>query len=542
MGNSSPPTPHIPLTGPAVRRNVPAGSLLPWSADGIGGRDTWHPPYRLWSSREILRADAYRPDAKPMISSDPVVSNAPASCQPGGVLGAPLRSAEMSVLPTGARVASRSASSKGLWIAAYCLAAVLPLFAVLLSSPPGGRGLVLELGSALGIVALTLLALQLVLPARLGVVARPLGAEVAIRLHRHMADVLVAAIAAHVALVVVGDTSNVALFDPLGAPWRAKAAVASCVALAALIATSVLRRRLRLPYARWRGLHSTLGIGALALGLLHAIGVDRYLTNGASGLFTAGLAGLGVLGLVELRLLRPRRLARRAYLVERVDEERGGATTLALRADGHRGHRFRPGQFAWLKLADAPHALVEHPFSYSSSAGCPEQPTFTIKAYGDFTSRVPQLQPGTRVLVDGPHGSYRARRHAERFVLIAGGIGITPIISMLRSAADTGDRRPFVLVYGSLRWEEITFREELQRLEQRLDLRVVHVLTEPPPDWEGEAGFVDTDLLARHLPADLRRSDVFLCGPPPMLTAALNGLERLGVAPEHVHAEQFVTV
>ena len=436
----------------------------------------------------------------------------------------------------------RVPAAKGVWVAAYCLAAVLPLAVVLASSPPGGRGLVVELASALGIVALTLLGLQMALPARLGMVARPLGAEVAIRLHRHMADVLVAAIAAHVALVVVGDPSNLALFDPLGAPWRAKAAVASCVALTALIATSVLRRRLRLPYARWRGLHNAFGIGALAFGLLHAIGVDRYLTYGPSALLTAGLAGLGALGLVELRLLRPRRLARRPYVVERVARERGGATTLALRADRHPGCGFRPGQFAWLKLAAAPHALVEHPFSYSSSASRPARPEFTIKAYGDFTSRVPKLRPGTRVLLDGPHGSYRPRRHAERFALIAGGIGITPIISLLRSAADTGDRRPFVLVYGSLRWDDVTFREELAHLQQRLNLNVVHVLTEPPPAWPGEAGFIDANLLARHLPADLRRAEIFICGPPPMLNAALNGLEHLGVAPEHVHAEQFVTV
>jgi predicted ferric reductase len=357
-----------------------------------------------------------------------------------------------------------------------------------------------------------------------------------------MADVVVAAVAAHVALVVVGDPSNLALFDPLGAPWRAQAALASCVALGALIASSVLRRRLRLSYARWRGLHNVLGMAALALGLGHAIGVDRYLAHGPFGLLATGLAGVGVLGLVELRFLRPRRLARRPYVVERVESERGGAASLALRADGHRGRCFRPGQFAWLKLAEAPHALVEHPFSYSSSAQRPERPTFTIKAYGDFTSQVPQLQPGRRLLVDGPHGSYRPRRHAERFVLIAGGIGITPVISLLRTAADSGDRRPFLLVYGSLRWEEVIFREELEQLQRRLDLRVVHVLTEPPPAWAGEAGFIDTDLLGRHLPADLGRAEIFICGPPPMLVAALNGLGRLGVAPEHVHAEQFVTI
>jgi predicted ferric reductase len=478
-----------------------------------------------------------------MTSANSACCAAPAERRCGGTFAARrLRSALLGLFPTGAVVAGRPLPRKGLWVAAYCLAAVLPLAAVLVGSPPGGRGLVVELASGLGIVALSLLALQLVLPARLAAVARPLGAEVAIRLHRHMADVVVAAIAAHVALVVVGDPSNLALFDPLGAPWRAKAAVASCVALAALIATSLLRRRLRLPYARWRGLHNALGIGALGLGLLHAIGVDRYLTHGPAGPVTAGLAGLGVLCLVELRLLRPRRLARRPYVVERVERERGGATTLALRADGHRGCRFRPGQFAWLKLADAPHALVEHPFSYSSSASRPQRPAFTIKAYGDFTSRVPQLRPGTRLVVDGPHGSYRPRRHAERFVLIAGGIGITPIVSLLRTAADAGDRHPFLLVYGSARWQEVTFREELERLQRRLDLRVVHVLGEPPPSWAGETGFIDTDLLARRLPPDLGRADVFVCGSPPMLAAAIEGLERLGVAPEHVHAEQFVSV
>jgi predicted ferric reductase len=445
-----------------------------------------------------------------------------------------------SASPAGVRPGLRTFAKPG-WVAAFGLAAVLPLGAVLVDSPPAGRGFVLELASALGIVALTLLALQLALPARAAPVARPLGAEVAIRLHRHLADVIVAAIAAHVALVVVGDPSNLALFDPLGAPWRGKAAVASTVAFAALIASSMLRRRLRLAYAGWRGLHIALAIGALVLGAVHAIGVDRYLTSPA-GLLVAVLTVVGLLGVLELRLLRPRRLAVRPYTIERVTAERGGATTVALRAEGHRGRQFRPGQFAWLKLADAPRALAEHPFSYSSSSSRPERPTFTIKAYGGFTRRASELPPGTRVLLDGPHGSYRPRTNAERFVLIGSGIGIAPIMSLLRSAADAEDRRPYLLVYGSLRWEQTTFREELQRLQRHLDLRVVHVLAEPHRGWRGETGLIDGRLLGRHLPGEMRRADIFICGSPSMLAAALAGLESLGVPPEHVHAEQFVTV
>jgi predicted ferric reductase len=432
---------------------------------------------------------------------------------------------------------------KRAWVAGCGVAAVLPLGAVLVGSPPAGRGFVIELGSALGIVALSVLGLQLALPARVPALVRALGADVAVRLHRRLADLLVAAIAAHVALVMIAHPANVALLDPLGAPWRAKTAVASTAAVAALVASSLLRRWLRLAYAHWRAVHLALAVGALAFGAAHAVGVGRYLTSGPAGVVAAVLAATGLVAVLELRLLRPRRLAARAYVVERLVPERGGATTVALRADGHRGRRFRAGQFAWLKLADAPYALAEHPFSYASSGQRPGRPEFTIKAYEGFTRQIPQrLRAGTRVLLDGPHGSYRARAHADRFVLIAGGIGITPIISLLRTAADAGDRRPFVLVYGSLRWEQVTFREQLEQLQRRLNLCVVHVLTDPPPGWTGETGLIDDAVLARHLVGDVAAADVFVCGPPPMLAAALTALRRLGLAHKHIHTEQFLTV
>ena len=76
-------------------------------------------------------------------------------------------------------------------------------------------------------------------------------------------------------------------------------------------------------------------------------------------------------------------------MIEHVISERGGATTLRLRAEGHGGRRFEAGSFAWLKVADSAFGLSEHPFSYSSSAERPERPWFTIKAYDGFSADVP---------------------------------------------------------------------------------------------------------------------------------------------------------
>jgi len=85
-------------------------------------------------------------------------------------------------------------------------------------------------------------------------------------------------------------------------------------------------------------------------------------------------------------------------------------------------------------------------------------------------------------------------------VLIAGGIGITPMMSMIRTLADRGDRRPLVLLYGSRDWESVTFREELESLKTRLALTVVHVLSELPPGWTGEQGRITAEVFRRHLP------------------------------------------
>jgi ferredoxin-NADP reductase len=131
------------------------------------------------------------------------------------------------------------------------------------------------------------------------------------------------------------------------------------------------------------------------------------------------------------------------------------------------------------------------------------------------------------------------RHEAPGYVFVAGGIGIAPIMSMLRALADRGDRRPLLLFHAYRQWDRMTFREGIEGLEQRLDLRVVYVLEEPPDGWAGERGWMTEDLLGRHLPAGRERLVYFVCGPDAMTQAVEQWLVALGVPASRVHSELF---
>ena len=171
---------------------------------------------------------------------------------------------------------------------------------------PGSRSVVAELGSSLGIVSLGIFGLVLVLPSRVRLFER-LGADVAVRLHRRLASGLLALVAAHVVVVVVAEPSRLRLFRIVGQPWRAQCAIGSTVVFGLLVLSSVGRRRLRLRYRTWRGLHLTLALVALALAVLHTIGWHRYLMTGVGTLGLGGVAGASLLAVAWLRVGRPGR-------------------------------------------------------------------------------------------------------------------------------------------------------------------------------------------------------------------------------------------
>ena len=185
--------------------------------------------------------------------------------------------------------------------------------------------------------------------------------------------------------------------------------------------------------------------------------------------------------------------------------------------------------------------MQEHPFSISSSAADGNGSlAVTIKELGDFTGAIRHVPRGETAYIDGPYGAFTIDRHeAESYVFVAGGIGIAPIMSMLRTLAARRDRRPLCLIYAYRRWDRLTFREELAVLAEHLDLRIVHVLEEPPAEWQGERGRITKELLERHLPPDREIPAYFVCGPEGMIRWVERLLNDLDVPPARVHSELF---
>ena len=233
-------------------------------------------------------------------------------------------------------------------------------------------------------------------------------------------------------------------------------------------------------------------------------------------------------------------MLRRPYCVTEVRKERGETTTLVMQPEGHSGLRFSPGQFGWLTLWGSPFRITAHPFSFSSSAAAADRRVeMTIRNLGDFTSRIHKVSVGQRVYLDGPYGAFTIGNPADMHVLIAGGIGVTPMMSMIRTLADRGDKRPVILLYGSKDWDSITFRDELEALKQRLKLTVIHVLANAPAGWTGEQGFINAELFKRHLPPPYARHEYFICGPNVMMDAIEKALAEMNVPMSKYHSERY---
>ena len=434
------------------------------------------------------------------------------------------------------------------WAVTFSGALAAPLW---LSIGAGGREPVAtRLSVELGLLATSALAATVVMPARMRSLTRSLGIEKVLGGHRYLGMLTVSLVLAHTAFVIAGDPANIARLDLLHAPPAGRAATLATAALLLIVGMAVFRQRLRLGYEAWRRLHLILAGAALVLAGLHVWWLNHLIRDPAMRAWFVGLATAVLVLAFHRWVWKPWRHSRTHFVVREVRPESPSVSTLVLEhsrtrhSAGYRPVAYAPGQFAWIRLRRWALFPQEHPFTIASAAR-PGQVEFTIRHGGAFTTGLRGLQPGRSVWLDGPHGTFSVDHiRSSGLVLLAGGVGITPMMSMLRTLAERGDRRPHRLVVVARYAEDLLFREELAEISARLPLTVTEVLSRPPEGWTGAVGRITPDLLAGLLPGGFRRAqlDYFICGGPPMVEGARDALRALEIPAARIHTEQFQMV
>jgi predicted ferric reductase len=427
----------------------------------------------------------------------------------------------------------------------YPLLCITPLATFVALNPQSDHPRAAEAGVDCAVVGFTILALQFVITARLRWIEAPFGLDLLLMFHRAMALLATALLCAHPVLVASAHAWS--LLTRLRVHWYIWAGRVALSLLLLHVSVSLSRRVLRLSYKRWRRMHNVFALTILSLGFAHSVTVGDDLRNGGLWVW-APMMSIALGCWIYTHTLRPWLLLRHPFRVVTVKAEAPRVWTLTLRAPENRPFHFVPGQFQFLRVRGrgAEISSEEHPFTIASSPTSSGCISLTVKESGDFTSTLSRVRPGDRATVHGPFGRFShvlQRMEAgdeEELVFVAAGVGITPLMSMLRYMRDRRESRRVLLVYASRRPEDVLFQEELSEMEAAGAplLKVIHIFSGVPRTGTSETGRLDAVRLVQ-LCGGIDGCAFYLCCPPPMTAALIRGLRNMGVSPRRIHTDYF---
>jgi predicted ferric reductase len=403
------------------------------------------------------------------------------------------------------------------------LASANAVVVVCLWAATGGPADVHDLSSALtsagrvaGLLGAYLVLVELLLLARIPVLERIYGFERLAAAHRVNGRVALGLLLTHAVLITAGYTIG----DGTSLPGQVErlitgypgviTAIAGLALLVAVVVTSAVAVRRRLRYETWHFLHLYAYL-AVALAFSHqlATGTD-FLGRPAARAYWTALYVVTLAAIVGFRIVLPlaRSLLVQRLRVDRVIEEAPGVVSLEI--GGERLHRLRAqaGQFFTWRFLTRDRWWEAHPFSLSAAPDG-RRLRITVKGLGDYTAALRAIPPGTRVIAEGPFGSFTAAaRRNPRVALIAGGVGITPIRALLE--AMPGGPEDITVVYRALHDDDVILRAELDELAGRRGVQVHYLV------GAHDAEPLSPERLHELMP-DIASRDVYVCGPPAMV-------------------------
>lgn len=387
-----------------------------------------------------------------------------------------------------------------------------------------------DAGRLLALAGFIFMTFQYILSSRIGWIEKGIGLDNLIRLHKGAGVLILVILTGHPLLLLLserlqGYSTPLSAFKILG--------LITLLLVWVTAAAALLYGPIRVRYEVWKGVHR-VGYVILPLALFHSVFIGSTLQRGPMRVFWAILA-LVYVTVLAARIQRRFTVRSRPFTVAAVTRE--AEDTWGLHFEGNHGD-YAPGQFMILQLKREGRVSEPHPFTMVSS---PARNGLAIcaKAVGDFTSTLGRTRPSEEAYIDMPFGVFSFLHHdAERLVFIAGGIGITPFMSMLRYLRDRKLRREVILLWANKTEKDIAFRAEIEKLSSEItSLKVVHILSRQE-DWPGEKGRINGDTFKKHV-GDFAEGEFFICGPPQMMSDIQKILSGLGVSKQRIHTERF---
>lgn len=401
----------------------------------------------------------------------------------------------------------------------------------------GGEKTIMLAGKSLAMAAGLLLLAQVLLVARVRLLERFVAQNRLISLHRFSGTLLVALAILHPLLVFAPE--DLKSIPPGLRYWPE---IIGAILLMALLTTSVLtigRDYLAIPHQVWKPVHRWTALMVGAAYVIHVFYVnDGYAAGLPRYVIAAEAAVFGAVWLwIAIRPLRRNHLHR----VLAVAPAGKDALSLELAPVDDRLIRHWPGQFAYLRLRHTVLSSEEHPFTIASQPGRSAGPAFTIRCAGDWTSRLSRLRPGDMVSVDGPYGAFTPAAHgdADRLVMIAGGVGITPMLSILRAMVEEHDQRALNLIWSTRTPEDVVHADEFQELRNKLPGLEITLIHTRAQGEDRAAGRLDRERLAQILGPCRPGALILLCGPGPFMRQIRKDLKAMGYSGGRIIHEAF---
>ena len=395
-----------------------------------------------------------------------------------------------------------------------------------------------------GLLAVLGILFQLILIGRVKWMEKVFGFDRLTRIHHITGFAIVFLLIAHALLVTIGHSmqAGTGFFEQyvdFCKNWEdVLAAVIGIMIMSVSIIFSVLVMKKWVKYEVWYYVHLTFYIAiALAFGHQFEVGTD-FISNKIFANYWYALYAFTFANLIYFRIIRQIIFfIRHRFKITHLVSETGDVTSVYIGGNNMDLFPVEAGQFMIVRFLTKGFRWEAHPFSMS----CLPNGNFlrlSIKGAGDFTRRISELKPGVSVFIDGPHGVFTSKScKSSKVLMIAGGIGITPIRSLAEEMSAMG--RDVVLIYSNRNSDLIVFEKELTELANSASgrLKVIHVISDEP-GWTGEKGRLDKEKISRLVPDFIDR-EVFLCGPPPMMKAVKSTLSNIGVPNNQTHYERF---